>query len=417
MADDDAREGSGRPAPRLGGAAARAPGFVDPIEPNVAGGEETTIAPAWAPTVTAVPAHASGSPGSPGSGRRHADPSLPIVDAEPESGPALAEAHQAADDLEGWWGPELSSEEAPPDWDGDAPIAVALDGPPARRRSSAGAVPAHGRAGVGEPPRGPSRPASAARGPSRGGSARADGAVAPSDVFEAVERSPVLDRGLTPRAPSVSERSAGRSRRTTGARATPAGVSLSQLAREAERARRDAWAAAESQPERSRRAEPARPRPPPRRRPPPVEPATAPPRRYPMMLALLADPDSVPHGSAPPPVVAAPPVPGTFFPVSREPRTPDPDTPDVDAMLGTMAEGLYIGGDGRGLTEVVVTLRDDFFRGTELHVQVSEGRVGARLVPPDYDVYRQLSAELPRLRERLERRGLSVSAITVDVPS
>ena len=141
-------------------------------------------------------------------------------------------------------------------------------------------------------------------------------------------------------------------------------------------------------------------------------------RRYPKMLALLEDADQVPLGSEPLPEARPPPVPGTFFPTPRQPvREPAGEGPSVDDMLTAMAEGLLVGGDGQGSSEVVVTLRDEYFRGTELRVGFEEGgQVSARLLPPDRDTYRQLSSELHRLEARLLERGLRVGSLQVEEP-
>src|SRR5262249_33785066 len=95
----------------------------------------------------------------------------------------------------------------------------------------------------------------------------------------------------------------------------------------------------------------------------PPEPPS-PERAYPRMRALLKNPDEVPYGfeepqkSRPPP-----PVPGTFIPSPRRreiEKKPSPaaQSQDLDEMLATMAEGLLIGEDASGHTEVRVTLRD-----------------------------------------------------------
>jgi hypothetical protein len=88
----------------------------------------------------------------------------------------------------------------------------------------------------------------------------------------------------------------------------------------------------------------------------------------------------------------------------------------LDAMLESMAEGLLVGSDGRGGSQMQVTLRDEFFRGTELRIAVESGEVRAQLVPPDRDTYRLLSSELHRLRGMLEERGLRVGALEVVEP-
>lgn len=140
-----------------------------------------------------------------------------------------------------------------------------------------------------------------------------------------------------------------------------------------------------------------------------------PPRRYPKMRALLSNPDLVPEGSAPLPEPKPPPVPGTFIP-SPPPPSPSPEPGKLDGMLALMADGLFIGEGPEGATEVRVTLKDEFFEGTELRISIEEGRLSAVLVPPTRDVYWQLGGEASRLRERLERKGLRVSELRVEEP-
>jgi hypothetical protein len=135
-------------------------------------------------------------------------------------------------------------------------------------------------------------------------------------------------------------------------------------------------------------------------------------RAYPKMRALLQNPSVVPYGNAAPP---PPPVPGTFFPAPREPiRKAEPA--DLDALLTTMADGLLIGEMPDGGTEVRVTLKDEFFAGTELRIAVGDGEVKATLVPPDREVYWTLNANVEALKERLEARGLKVTEVTVVEP-
>lgn len=138
-------------------------------------------------------------------------------------------------------------------------------------------------------------------------------------------------------------------------------------------------------------------------------------RHYPKARALLADPDSVPYGIAPPTEPPAPPVPGTFFPMRPEP-TGQPSALDLDRLLLTMAEGLLVGEDGDGGTEIRVTLRDEFFAGTELRISIADGRVHATLVPPDRDIYWQLNGHVGDLESRLSERGLRVQGIEVLEP-
>jgi hypothetical protein len=140
----------------------------------------------------------------------------------------------------------------------------------------------------------------------------------------------------------------------------------------------------------------------------------APPREYPRMLSLLKDASALPSGGRTD--VPPPPVPGTFFPAPRAP-IPRPPPQDLDEMLATMAEGLLIGEAPDGGTEVRVTLKDEFFAGTELRIRVGDGKVNAILIPPDRTTYWQLNGNIEQLRERLSSRGLTVEAITVEEPS
>lgn len=152
----------------------------------------------------------------------------------------------------------------------------------------------------------------------------------------------------------------------------------------------------------------------------PPTPSQSPPphgRRYEKMRALLKNPDRVPHGSASKP--KPPPVPGTFIPAGKREKEPPPapsSPADLDEMLATMAEGLLIGSDASGQTEVRVTLRDEFFAGTELRITLGEGGVSATLVPPDRMTYLTLNGNIDELRMRLESRGLRVSKIRVSEP-
>ncbi len=139
------------------------------------------------------------------------------------------------------------------------------------------------------------------------------------------------------------------------------------------------------------------------------------PRRYPKMLALLKNPDDVPLGNEAPAPEPMPQVPGTFFPAARPPR-PQPAPADLDGLLATMAEGLLIGETPEGHTEVRVTLKDEFFAGTELRITLGAGSLTAVLVPPDREIYWQLAGNVDALRERLTDRGLSVTEIKVADP-
>jgi hypothetical protein len=141
-----------------------------------------------------------------------------------------------------------------------------------------------------------------------------------------------------------------------------------------------------------------------------------PDRRYPKMLSLLSDAESVPLGSEPGAEPPPPPVPGTFFPSPRAPLFERPAPADLDDLLATMAEGLLIGEAPDGGTEVRVTLRDEFFAGTELRIRVGNGEISAQLIPPDRDIYWQLNGNLDELRERLASRGLTVRELVVLEP-
>ena len=137
-------------------------------------------------------------------------------------------------------------------------------------------------------------------------------------------------------------------------------------------------------------------------------------RQYPRMLALLKDSTVAERPGRLTPDLP-PPVPGTFFPAPREPME-RPEPTDLDQMLATMAEGLLIGETPDGQTEVRVTLKDEFFAGTELRIAVGEGKVHAVLVPPSRDVYWQLNASLDGLKDRLTQRGLAVEDIELVEP-
>lgn len=127
----------------------------------------------------------------------------------------------------------------------------------------------------------------------------------------------------------------------------------------------------------------------------------------------------MPYVVEPPKARRAPPVPGTFFPAVRRERDrpiAPQDPADLDEMLATMADGLLIGESPNGGTEVRVTLRDEFFAGTELRIQMNDGRVRAVLVPPDRGTYLTLNGNIDDLRLRLEARGLHVEELRVAEP-
>lgn len=140
------------------------------------------------------------------------------------------------------------------------------------------------------------------------------------------------------------------------------------------------------------------------------------PRRYPRMRSLLKNPELVPEGSDPLPEPRAPPVPGTFIP-RWPPLPPRPDPAELDPLLALMADGLLIGRGEGGATEVRVTLKDEFFAGTELRISVADKKVAATLVPPTREIYWQLSGEAGELRARLEARGLRVAELAVLEPT
>jgi len=134
-------------------------------------------------------------------------------------------------------------------------------------------------------------------------------------------------------------------------------------------------------------------------------------RRYPLFWALLRNPEQ----AVQPKVKRPPPVPRTFFPAPRVPlERAAPE--DLDTLLATMAEGLLIGESADGGTEVRVTLKDEFFAGTELWISVGGGEISATLVPPDRQVYWTLNAHAEELAERLGARGLRVAKVEIREP-
>jgi hypothetical protein len=146
--------------------------------------------------------------------------------------------------------------------------------------------------------------------------------------------------------------------------------------------------------------EPSRPRP-----------GTRPVRDYPVLRGLVRNPDAAAVEERP----LSTTTPRAFVRAGAvaEPRSA---RAEVDELLGEMAEGLLVGGDGAGTSEIRVTLGEEFFGGTELRIQRSADGVTAILRPPDRDTYRILAAELPRLRVHLEERGLRVSNLRVEEP-
>ena len=148
---------------------------------------------------------------------------------------------------------------------------------------------------------------------------------------------------------------------------------------------------------------------------PPHRKGPNPSRQYPRMRALLSNPERVPGGSRPIAPYRPPPVPGTFIP-RPPPPPPRPKRTELDGLLAVMADGLLIGEGEGGASEIRVTLRDEFFAGTELRISLLEGRVSAKLIPPNREVYWQLGGEAGELRLRLEERGLRVSQLEVLEP-
>lgn len=137
-------------------------------------------------------------------------------------------------------------------------------------------------------------------------------------------------------------------------------------------------------------------------------------REYPLMRSLLADPEAVPAAEE---RRGPEPLPHTFIraPRTAPERAPSSSRPHLDGMLREMTEGLLVGGSSDS-TEMRLTLRDEFFRGTELQIVIGSDGVTARFVPPDRDTYRHLSSELHRLRAQLEDRGLRVARLVVEEP-
>lgn len=85
-------------------------------------------------------------------------------------------------------------------------------------------------------------------------------------------------------------------------------------------------------------------------------------------------------------------------------------------MLACMAEGLLVGSNEDGHTEVRITLRDEFFAGTELRISTASGQVTAVLVPPDRETYWLISGRIDELRTRLAERGLRIAELKVANP-
>ena len=165
------------------------------------------------------------------------------------------------------------------------------------------------------------------------------------------------------------------------------------------------WPMAEPEP-------PAGPRKVPRRDGRTAEPTFAPVRRYPKMWALVDDREAARVAAGVPP---PPPVPGTFFPSAT--RMPErPQVSDLDDMLSAMAEGLLVGETADGHAEVRVTLRDEFFAGTELRLVSTDEGLTAALAPPDRETYWLLAGTQHELVARLTERGLRLKDIEVLKP-
>lgn len=141
-----------------------------------------------------------------------------------------------------------------------------------------------------------------------------------------------------------------------------------------------------------------------------------PKREYPMMRSLLKNPPESSQ-SEESDISSSPPVPGTFFPTSsKKELVPEDAPPDMEGLLAKMAEGVLLGGASDGSSHMMVTLNDEYFRGTELRISFEAAGVKAHLIPPDYEIYRHLSSELPRLEQRLLARGLTVNEVSVLKP-
>lgn len=127
------------------------------------------------------------------------------------------------------------------------------------------------------------------------------------------------------------------------------------------------------------------------------------PRRYPNMLALL-DVEVV---------TQRPPQPmhRRVAPVAKAPDPPEGAPVELDRMLEIMAEGLLIGETQEGHTQVRITLKDDFFSGTELQMVSMDGWLKASLLPPDLSTYYELNARIDELKTRLVDKGLRVEDI------
>ena|GEM_PF-6484046 len=139
-------------------------------------------------------------------------------------------------------------------------------------------------------------------------------------------------------------------------------------------------------------------------------------REYPLMMSLLQDSSEIESGRTSN-ISSSPPVPGTFFPTSsKKELVPETGPPDIEGLLSTMAEGVLLGGSSDGSSHMMITLNDEYFRGTELRISIESNGVKAHLIPPDYEVYRHLSSELPRLEQRLLARGLTVNDVSVLKP-
>lgn len=147
-------------------------------------------------------------------------------------------------------------------------------------------------------------------------------------------------------------------------------------------------------------------------RPRPGGAGARPVRDYPVLRSLIQDPDALAGEER----AASTAVPRAFVRAGPAYERPASARPHMDDMLEEMAEGLLVGGDGAGMSEIRVTLGEEFFGGTELRIQRTAEGVTAILRPPDRDTYRILAGELPRLRVHLEERGLRVSNLRVEEP-
>jgi flagellar hook-length control protein FliK len=84
-------------------------------------------------------------------------------------------------------------------------------------------------------------------------------------------------------------------------------------------------------------------------------------------------------------------------------------------LLATAADSALLSTDDAGTTSFDIAFDDELFADLACRISVSQGRVVATFRVRDVNLRRLLEAETPRLRARLEERGLKVGEVRVEM--